>query len=48
MTWWGWALFLIALVLLLTVGAVALQARRRSGTVLVVRRERRPRRGGAR
>ncbi|MEU3528073.1 hypothetical protein AB0E62_30105 [Streptomyces sp. NPDC038707] len=37
MAWWGWVILLIAVVGLLTAAAVAVQARRRSGTVIAVR-----------
>lgn len=48
MVWWGWVLFLIAVVLLLASAVLAVQARRRTGTVIAVRSGRRPWRGGSR
>ncbi|MGK5637506.1 hypothetical protein ACSNOK_04190 [Streptomyces sp. URMC 126] len=48
MLWWGW-LIIAAVGLLVVAGALAgVQARRRSGTVIVVRRGQRAGRGGTR
>ncbi|GAA2729991.1 hypothetical protein GCM10010360_10260 [Streptomyces nogalater] len=37
MAWWGWVILLIAVAGLFIAAAVAVQARRRSGTVIAVR-----------
>ncbi|MFF7356704.1 MULTISPECIES: hypothetical protein [Streptomyces] len=46
MEWWSWVIFLIAAVGLLTAATLAVQARRRSGTVIAVRTGNRPSREG--
>lgn len=48
MVWWGWVVLLIAVVLLLAAGTLAVQARRRTGTVIAVQSGRRAGRGGTR
>ena len=48
MVWWGWVVVLVAAVLLIAVAALAVQARRRSGTVIAVRQGRRSGSGGLR
>jgi hypothetical protein len=37
MVWWGWVVLVVAVVGLLIAAAVAVQAKRRSGTVIAVR-----------
>ncbi|MFG2932861.1 hypothetical protein [Streptomyces achromogenes] len=39
MAWWGWVILLIAVAGLLVAAAVAVQAKRRSGTVIAVRQD---------
>ncbi|MEU7052170.1 MULTISPECIES: hypothetical protein [Streptomyces] len=48
MVWWGWVIVLLAVAGLLVAAAVAVQARRRSGTVIAVRSDRGAGREGAR
>ncbi|GHH19208.1 hypothetical protein Srubr_28830 [Streptomyces rubradiris] len=48
MVWWGWVILLIAVAGLLVAAAVAVQARRRSGTVIAVRSDHRAGREGSR
>ncbi|CAM5703996.1 hypothetical protein SALBM135S_07600 [Streptomyces alboniger] len=48
MAWWVWCVAVIAVVGLLTAAVLGVQARRRSGGVVVVRRGRRSGRGGGR
>ncbi|MEU5090451.1 hypothetical protein [Streptomyces sp. NPDC021356] len=48
MEWWGWVVFLVAAAVLLTAAVLAVQARRRSGTVIAVRPGHRSGRRGAR
>ncbi|MGW1744334.1 hypothetical protein ACWCRD_01700 [Streptomyces sp. NPDC002092] len=37
MEWWSWVIFLIAVAGVITAAVLAVQARRRSGTVIAVR-----------
>jgi hypothetical protein len=46
MEWWAWLVALVAGVVLLAGAAAFVQARRRSGTVIAVNRERTGRGGG--
>jgi hypothetical protein len=46
MVWWAWVVFLIAVVALLGAVTLAVQAKRRAGTVIAVRGGRRSGRGG--
>ncbi len=48
MQWWGWVILLIAVAGLLVAAALAVQARRRSGTVIAVRSDHGARREGSR
>lgn len=48
MVWWGWVILLIAVAGSLVAAAVAVQARRRSGTVIAVRSDRGADREGSR
>ncbi|MGW0204821.1 hypothetical protein [Streptomyces sp. NPDC001153] len=48
MQWWGLMVLLIALAGLLTAATLAVQAKRRGGTVIAVRSARYPRREGPR
>ncbi|MER6027134.1 hypothetical protein [Streptomyces sp. NPDC001851] len=42
MEWWSWVVFLIAVAGVITAAALAVQAKRRSGTVIAVRTGPRP------
>ncbi|MEU2062489.1 hypothetical protein [Streptomyces sp. NPDC013455] len=46
MVWWLWVVLLVAVVGLVAVATMAVQAKRRAGTVIAVRGGRRMRRGG--
>ncbi|MFH9404475.1 hypothetical protein ACH4JS_32640 [Streptomyces sp. NPDC017638] len=48
MVWWGWVVLSVAVVGLLIAAAVAVQAKRRSGTVIAVRSSRTADREGLR
>jgi hypothetical protein len=48
MVWWVWMVLLVAAVGLLSGAALAVQAKRRAGTVIAVPEGRRPGRGGRR
>ncbi|MFJ8085373.1 hypothetical protein ACIQ6Y_32905 [Streptomyces sp. NPDC096205] len=48
MEWWTWVVLLVAVAVVLAAGALVVQARRRSGTVIAVRPARRSGREGPR
>lgn len=48
MVWWGWLILVVVAVAVLAGAALGVQARRRAGTVIAVRRGRRPGKGGVR